>query len=279
MPTPPRPWVVGASQRPLLRRLPHLLALAAVALPLVAASAAPAGVPDGPAATPEASVPTHVTVVDGLGVVLGVTDAPDVGAALDDLDVLAGPLDRVAPSPDTPLVGPTTVVIERVRVDADRQHVELAAATIRIEDPSLLQGLVEVEEEGRPGIRVDTSLVLRVDGAVTSRLHLTSMRISEPVARVERVGTATRPDDTVWDALARCEASGRWDAEGVVDGRIVHRGGLQFTDTTWDAFRPDDYPAFASEATREQQIVVAERVLAQQGWGAWPACSARLGLR
>ena len=279
MPTPPRPRVVGAPQRPLLRRLPHLLALAAVALPLVAASAAPAGVPDGPAEPTDAPAQAHVTVVDGLAVLLGVTDAPDVGAALVDLDVPAGPLDRVAPSLDTPLVGPTTVVIERVRVDADRRHVELPAATIRIEDPDLLQGLVEVEEEGRPGLRIDTSLVLRVDGVVTSRLHLTSMRVSEPVARVERVGTATRPDDTVWDALARCESSGRWDAEGIVDGRVVHRGGLQFTDSTWDAFRPADFPALASDASREQQILVAERVLARQGWGAWPACSARLGLR
>ena len=279
MPTPPRPWVVGAPERPSLRRLRHLLALAAVALPLVAADAAPAGAPADAASTSGRSEPAQVTVVDGLAVRLGVTDAPDVATALVDLDVLAGPLDRIVPAPDTPLAGPTTVVVERVTVAAERQHVELRATTVRIEDPDLLQGYVEVEEEGRPGVRIDTSLVLRVDGTVTSRLHLDSTRVSEPVARVERVGTATRPDDTVWDALARCESSGRWDAEGVVDGRVVHRGGLQFTDGTWAAFRPVGFPEVASDASREQQIVVAERVLARQGWGAWPACSARLGLR
>ena len=278
MPTPPRPWVVGAPERPSLRRLRHLLALAAVALPLIAAAAAPAGAPVDAAASDPSEL-AHVTVVDGLTVHLGVTGAPDVATALADLDVLAGPLDRIVPSPDTPLVGPTTVVVERVTVAAERRHVELRATTVRIEDPDLLQGYVEVEEEGRPGVRIDTSLVMRVDGAVTSRLHLESTRVSEPVARVERVGTATRPDDTVWDALARCESSGRWDAEGVVDGRVVHRGGLQFTDGTWAAFRPVGFPEVASDASREQQIVVAERVLARQGWEAWPACSARLGLR
>ena len=278
MPTPPRPRVVGASRRP-LRRLPQLLALAAVALPLVAAVAAPAGAPTERARAVAPSVPAHVTVVDGLGVRLGVTDAPDVGGALAELDVATGPLDRVVPAPDTPLDGPTTVVIERVVVAAERRRVELAAPTVRIEDPDLLQGYVEVDEEGRAGLRIDTTLVLHVDGSVASRLHLRSTPVSEPEPRIERVGTGTRPADTVWDVLARCEASGRWDAEGVVDGRVVHRGGLQFTDTTWDAFRPAEFPELASDATREQQIHVAERVLARQGWGAWPTCSARLGLR
>ena len=64
-----------------------------------------------------------------------------------------------------------------------------------------------------------------------------------------------------------------------MNSRVSYHGGLQFDARTWSAYRPEGFPALASEATREQQIEVAERVLARQGWGAWPACSRRLGLR
>ncbi|WP_396350894.1 transglycosylase family protein [Kocuria palustris] len=74
-----------------------------------------------------------------------------------------------------------------------------------------------------------------------------------------------------WDALAMCESSGNW----AIDTGNGFSGGLQFTPSTWAAFGGE---GAAHEATREQQIAVAENVLAEQGWGAWPACSARLGL-
>ncbi|WP_413250285.1 transglycosylase family protein [Sinomonas flava] len=76
---------------------------------------------------------------------------------------------------------------------------------------------------------------------------------------------------STWDALAQCEASGNWSAN---TGNGYY-GGLQFTQSTWAAYGGSGSPANAS---RDQQIAVAERVLAGQGWGAWPACSAKLGL-
>ncbi|MDK1326283.1 transglycosylase family protein [Arthrobacter sp. zg-Y1143] len=74
-----------------------------------------------------------------------------------------------------------------------------------------------------------------------------------------------------WDALAQCESGGNW-ATNTGNG---FSGGLQFTPSTWAAFGGTGDPANAS---REQQIAVAERVLAEQGPGAWPACTAKLGL-
>lgn len=79
---------------------------------------------------------------------------------------------------------------------------------------------------------------------------------------------------SVWDSLAACESGGDW---GSTVGQ--YEGGLQFHPGTWDAYKPAGYPGAAYEASRDQQIAVAERVLADQGWGAWPACSAKLGLR
>lgn len=85
---------------------------------------------------------------------------------------------------------------------------------------------------------------------------------------------------TIWDSLAECESHGEW-GYGPHSTWGSHRfeGGLQFHPATWDAYRPAGYPHAAYLASREQQIVVGERVLAAQGWGAWPTCSRELGLR
>ena len=78
-----------------------------------------------------------------------------------------------------------------------------------------------------------------------------------------------------WDTLARCEASGNWSTS-TGNG---YSGGLQFLPGTWDSFGGRAYALTAARATRAEQIAVAQLVLAAQGWKAWPACSAKLGLR
>jgi hypothetical protein len=82
-------------------------------------------------------------------------------------------------------------------------------------------------------------------------------------------------DGSVWDRLAECESGGNWS----INTGNPYSGGLQFLPSTWQAFGGNEFAPAAHQATRAQQIVVAERVLAGQGWGAWPACSAKLGLR
>ena len=85
---------------------------------------------------------------------------------------------------------------------------------------------------------------------------------------------ANAAPDSDWDRLAQCEAGGNW---GINTGNGYH-GGLQFSPSTWAAYGGTQYAPTANLATREQQIAIAERTLAGQGWGAWPACSAKLGL-
>ncbi|MFI0903242.1 transglycosylase family protein [Streptomyces sioyaensis] len=77
-----------------------------------------------------------------------------------------------------------------------------------------------------------------------------------------------------WDRLAGCESGGNWR----IDTGNGFSGGLQLAHSTWHSFGGGAYASRAGRATRAQQIQVAERVLARQGWGAWPACSASLGL-
>lgn len=86
-------------------------------------------------------------------------------------------------------------------------------------------------------------------------------------------GPCPKPVRTVWDRLADCESNGNWAINA------YHDGGLQFHPTTWTNYKPKGYPAYAWQASREQQIAVAERVQAVEGWKAWPVCSRRLGLR
>jgi LysM repeat protein len=76
----------------------------------------------------------------------------------------------------------------------------------------------------------------------------------------------------VWDRLAQCESGGNW---GINTGN-GYSGGLQFAQGTWAA---NGGSGSAHNASRAEQIRVAERVRASQGWGAWPACSSKLGLR
>lgn len=82
---------------------------------------------------------------------------------------------------------------------------------------------------------------------------------------------ANAADGATWDALAQCESGGNW-ATNTGNG---YTGGLQFSSTTWAAYGGT---GSAADASREQQIAVAEQVQASQGWGAWPSCAAQLGL-
>lgn len=73
-----------------------------------------------------------------------------------------------------------------------------------------------------------------------------------------------------WDALAWCESGGDWH---INTGNGFY-GGLQFHHQTWVGFGGQQYAPYAHQATREQQIAIAEKVLAVQGRNAWPGCSA-----
>lgn len=94
-------------------------------------------------------------------------------------------------------------------------------------------------------------------------------------AGVALAGHAAAAPDTDWDKLAQCESGGNW---GINTGNGFH-GGLQFTPSTWASYGGTQYASSPEHASRTQQIAVAEKVLATQGWGAWPSCSSHLGLR
>ena len=84
---------------------------------------------------------------------------------------------------------------------------------------------------------------------------------------------ASAAPDSTWDAVAQCESTGNWS----INTGNGYYGGLQFDQSTWDAYGGQQYAARADEASKSEQIAVAERTLAAQGWGSWPVCSKQAG--
>ena len=86
------------------------------------------------------------------------------------------------------------------------------------------------------------------------------------------IGVASAaPASPNWDAVAQCESGGNW-AANTGNGEY---GGLQFKPATWARYGGVGNPAAAS---KQDQIAVANRVLADQGLEAWPKCGAASGL-
>ncbi|MFW6689553.1 transglycosylase family protein [Streptomyces sp. MAR4 CNX-425] len=94
-----------------------------------------------------------------------------------------------------------------------------------------------------------------------------------PLALLATAAPAGAADSGVWDRIAQCESGGDWS----INTGNGYYGGLQFAASTWEAYGGTAYAATADRASREQQIAVATKVQAAQGWGAWPHCSVEAG--
>ncbi|ACU86183.1 Cell wall-binding protein [Brachybacterium faecium] len=111
----------------------------------------------------------------------------------------------------------------------------------------------------------------------SSTANRSSERSSEDSSSSKDSGASapSAPSGSVWDRIAQCESGGNWS---INTGNGYH-GGLQFSGQTWRAFGGGKYAPTADQASRAQQIDIAKKVQAQQGWGAWPACTSKLGIR
>ncbi|CAL9481886.1 hypothetical protein SUDANB176_03065 [Streptomyces sp. enrichment culture] len=85
-------------------------------------------------------------------------------------------------------------------------------------------------------------------------------------------GNASAATASEWDAVAQCESGGNWS----INTGNGYYGGLQFSASTWAAYGGTQYAATADQASKAQQIEIAEKVLAGQGKGAWPVCGVNL---
>ena len=233
------------------------------------------------------TTPKIVALTEGGKVVYTEVAAATVGELLDARGIELGEHDRVTPSPDTALRTNAQVTVERVEITEETRTESFEAPVEYVDDPESLEGSENVLVAAVPGTREVTTRITTVNGVESARESISETELTPATAaRISR-GTKAAPaaatsaaapavaGGSVWDTLAQCESGGNWS---INTGNGYH-GGLQFSASTWAAYGGTAYAPTANLATREQQIAIAERTQASQGWGAWPACTARMGLR
>ena len=176
----------------------------------------------------------------------------------------ASPSNARSTAPSSAVTPPSDVVgDEQPAVDSTEpvrfERVLLRAATLGAETLKLQAGQAQVNAD-RPATRIAPPVI----------------DIAPPVIELEESDEdGTLQIEQVWLDLAECESNQRWD----YNGSSGFDGGLQFLPATWRGVGGTDFAEYAWQATPFEQVTVAERLLDVQGWGAWPTCSRKLGLR
>jgi uncharacterized protein YabE (DUF348 family) len=191
--------------------------------------------------------------------------------------------DKLSESPTTHLVDGSKFTFIRVDISSKTKKLKVGFSTDRKKSSTLKKGVTKIDIPGVAGVRAVTYRLVRHNGEIVKRTKIKSKLIKKPVTEVILVGTKTTttakkssgsstPSGSVWDKLAQCESGGNWS----INTGNGYYGGLQFSLSTWRAYGGSGYP---HKASREEQIRIAKKVQASDGWGAWPGCTAKLGLR
>jgi LysM repeat protein len=112
----------------------------------------------------------------------------------------------------------------------------------------------------------------RLPSKATRAIAIAGVTGAAVAAPLMASGTASAATASEWDAVAQCESGGNWS----INTGNGYYGGLQFSASTWSAYGGTQYASTADQATKAQQIEIAEKVLAAQGKGAWPNCGTNL---
>jgi uncharacterized protein YabE (DUF348 family) len=203
-----------------------------------------------------------------------------VAEVFDELGVKVSEHDKVTPSLDAEIADGDKIVLTDIRIVTKRIKDEAIDYTVvEREDDSMYEGEDETVRAGRDGVR-DVTYELTVRNGKVVATKIVSVDVErKPVDAIVKVGTKEEAvtanyasGGTVWDSLAQCESGGNW----AINTGNGYYGGLQFSLGTWQAYGGTGLP---SEASRETQIAIATKLRdASGGYGAWPACSSKLGL-
>ncbi|MDY3127411.1 MAG: transglycosylase family protein [Corynebacterium sp.] len=225
--------------------------------------------------------PKIISITDGNKVTYTNIAAKTVGDVLELRDIKLGSEDQVNVDLDAPVEEGMSIAIERIQTKTFDETKPYDAEPTYIDDAELIEGQERVIEEGVAGQRTRTIKRVVVNGEEDSRTVLSEKILKEAKPATIARGTKSPNsapavgDGSVWDSLAQCEATGNWS----INTGNGYSGGLQFSAQTWLAYGGGEYAPEAWMASREEQIAIAQKVQAAQGWGAWPACTAKMGLR
>lgn len=191
--------------------------------------------------------------------------------------------DVVMPALDTAVSKDMNIKVNKVDSREEKITEKFDEPANYIDDAEQLEGEETLVTPSTQGERTVTRKIVTVNGVETANEVVNEEIITPGVAATIKRGTkkpttasaAAVASGSVWDQIAQCESGGNWS----INTGNGFTGGLQFVDSTWLGLGGGVYAPQAYLATREQQIAIAEKVQAAQGWGAWPACTAKLGLR
>lgn len=157
-------------------------------------------------------------------------------------------------------------------------YVRIFNANTQIEDPDMIYAGETVRIPAPDEELANRPLpekAKQVEAAAPQALQSeTEKPVYQPAASPAPTETPVAPvaSGSVWDRLAVCESGGNW----AINTGNGYYGGLQFSLSSWRAVGGSGYP---HQASRDEQIARAEMLLDRQGWGAWPACTTKLGIR
>jgi resuscitation-promoting factor RpfB len=213
------------------------------------------------------TIRTGTLAVDGQGVNYKLP-VRSVRELLDYYKVVLGPSDYTTPPIDSviPVDNPFVQVI-RVGSSLTSALVPYNVPDQTMPDPNLPVGQTR-DQAAVPGTLKITYEVTSNNGSAVGAIPVSQVPVVAAQPTIHYYGTKADPR---WDNIANCETGGNWGMQGP-----MFSGGLGIYNGTWNGFGGQQYGSNAGQATREQQIIVAERIRARYGFGAW-GCGRKLG--
>ena len=232
------------------------------------------------------STPKAVTLVADGKATKTTTTAATVAGVLADAGIKLGASDRTSQPGNAPVVN--NMVVKVSRVDTSKTEATTEAVpfeTLTAEDAALPKGEQKVTQAGAAGSISKSFKLVLVDGRVASRTLVAQKVTREPVTEKVSIGTKEKPkveaaapaaantgaaapemmNVGMWDKIAQCESGGNWS----INSGNGYYGGLQFDIQTWLGAGGGAYAPNASQASKAQQIAIANRVYAERGLSPW----------
>jgi uncharacterized protein YabE (DUF348 family) len=227
-------------------------------------------------ATVEIKTLKNITLYDGANAPKKVTTtAVTTKEFLGEYKLTLGPEDAAEGGLDVKLTDGAEVHISRTGVSMVNQKESIDPPEQRVDDPDLEKGKTQVEDPGAAGEKMVTYKVTQKNGKEVGRESMSEQVLTQPKPKIVHVGTKKPADPPIgdassWDRIAQCESGGNWS----INTGNGYYGGLQFDKRTWDAYGGDEYAALPNQASKAQQIAIAEKVRAGRGgsYSAWPVC-------
>ncbi len=233
------------------------------------------------------STPKAVTIkVDGDTKNLDTT-AATVAEVLAEAKVKLGKDDELSLKRSAEVTENLKIKVTRVETKKVKETESIAHGTKTVKDAKALEGTKKTLTKGVDGERTLTYTVTLRNGKEADKELVSDKVTTKPVEEEVSVGTKAKPKpkprttaapgsvSATWKALAKCESGGNWS----INSGNGYYGGLQFSASSWAGAGGTKYAPLPHQATPAEQVATAEKLRASGGWGHWPACSSKLGLR